>query len=128
MSNPRALTLNIEAVSDEHLRKLLELALFDLSKINESSRSVEEGDSLLLSMDGDMGGYKLEYKLGTHALIEQHQKLLDRGYQRVETTELRTENYSLYEHVSEPALRLYLTSAQITNHDPIEHEENFLRF
>lgn len=128
MSNPRALTLNIEAVSDEHLRKLLELALFDLSKINEGCRPEEEGDSLLLSMDGDMGGYKLEYKLGTHALIDQHQKLIERGYRRVETTELRTDNYSFYEHATEPPLRLYLASAQITSHDPIEHEENFLRF
>lgn len=32
---PRALTITLEAKSDEHLRKLLELALFDLDKVRE---------------------------------------------------------------------------------------------
>ncbi|YCH22952.1 hypothetical protein M1D96_05435 [Pseudomonas sp. D1-3] len=128
MSNPRALTLNIEAISDEHLRKLLELALFDLDKLREKAWVEEEGESLPLSMAGDMGRYSLEYKFGTHELIAEHQKLIEQGYRRVETSSWKTDNYSLYEHSEKEPVRLYLTSALVTSHDAEEHEKNFLRF
>lgn len=128
MSNPRALTINIEAISAEHLRKLLELALFDLDKLKEAAWSEDEGESIPLSMAGDMGSYRLEYKLGTHALIAEHQSLLGQGYTKIETSSWRKDNYSLYEHAEKAPVRLYLTSAQLTSHDAEEHEKNFLRF
>lgn len=66
MSRPRALTITVEAKSDEHLRKLLELALFDLGKLQEDVAWYRgEGESVPMSMTGDMGCYRLEYKLGS---------------------------------------------------------------
>lgn len=129
MSKLRALTITVEAKSGEHLRKLLELALFDLDKLQEDDAWYRgEGESVPASMAGDMGFYRLEYKLGSHALIAAHQELVEQGYRKVETTEWRTDNYSVYEHSEKAQLRLYLGSAETREHDADEHEEASIRF
>lgn len=128
MSNPRSLTITVEAKSDEHLRKLLELAMFDLSKMHESFRDAEEGDSIPSSMEGDMGHYRLDYQLGTHAFIAAHKNLMEQGYRFVETTDWKTEDYNLYQHAEHPPLRLYLNSALITDHNPDDHQDGNLPF
>ncbi|WP_149087301.1 hypothetical protein [Pseudomonas prosekii] len=128
MSYSRALTITVEGKSDEHLRKLLELALFDLDKLQTETWDRPEGESIPLCMAGDMGSYKLEYKLGSHALISAHERLTEQGYKRIETTEWKTDNYSVYEHSTQPSLRLYLSSAQVGEHDLEDHEENCIRF
>lgn len=87
MMAPRALTITLEAKSDEHLRKLLELALFDLDKVRENAWPLPPGSSVPASMKGDMGSYQLEYKVGTHELIAEHQKLIEEGYTFIGKTE-----------------------------------------
>ncbi|MBI6799154.1 hypothetical protein [Pseudomonas syringae] len=129
MNKPRALTITVEAKSDEHLRKLLELALFDLNKLQEDvAWRRDEGESIPTSMTGGMGCYRLEYKLGSHALIAAHEELVEQGYRKVETTEWKTDNYSIYDHTEKAPLRLYLSSAETREHDAEEHEENNIRF
>lgn len=128
MSNPRSLTITIEAISDEHLRKLLELAIFDLSKIQENTWDMKEGASIPLTMTGDMGNYRLEYQLGSHEFIAAHRNLIEQGYSLVETTDWKTNGYSVYQHAENPPLRLYLTSAQIGEHDADEHQNNNIPF
>ena len=129
MSKLRALTITVEAKSDEHLRKLLELALFDLDKLQEDDTWYRgEGESVPASMAGDMGFYKLEYKLGSHAFIAAHEALIRQGYRKVETTKWKTDNYSVYEHSEKSQQRLYLGSAETREHDAEEHEESSIRF
>lgn len=129
MSKPRALTITVEGKSDEHLRKLLELALFDLDQLQqEDTWHRDEGESVSASMAGDMGHYMVEYKIGTHALAAAHEDLVAKGYKRTETTEWGTNNYSVYEHNELVALRLYLSSAQTAEHDIEEHGANSIRF
>jgi hypothetical protein len=129
MSKLRALTITVEAKSDEHLRKLLELALFDLDKLQEDDTWYRgEGESVSASMTGDMGCYQLEYKLGSHAFIAAHEELIEQGYRKVETTNWRTDNYSVYEHLEKASKRLYLSSAETGEHNAEEHEESSIRF
>ncbi|MCE1061455.1 hypothetical protein LU646_26780 [Pseudomonas alloputida] len=128
MSEPRAVTITVEAKTDEHLQKLLELALFDLAKLKQDTWSRVEGETVPLTMAGDMGFYRLEYKLGSPALTSAHAKLLDEGYKRVETTEWETEDYGVYEHPELASVRLYLESARVTEHDVDDHEKRRLRF
>lgn len=129
MSKVRALTITVEAKSDEHLRKLLELALFDLGKLQEgAARYRGEGESVPASMAGGMGCYRLEYKLGSHALIDAHEELVGQGYRKVEATEWKTDTYSVYEHAEKVTLRLYFSSAETTEHDVEEHEANNIPF
>lgn len=129
MSKLRALTIEIEAKSDEHLRKLLEMALFDLDKLQKDVAWLrDEGEAVPTSMAGDMGCYQLEYKLGSHALIAAHKELVEQGYRKVETTEWKTDNYSVYEHTEKASLRLYLSSAETAEHDADEHEQSSIRF
>ncbi|WP_122276053.1 hypothetical protein [Pseudomonas syringae group genomosp. 3] len=135
MSKLRALTITVEAKSGEHLRKLLELALFDLDKLQEDDiwyrgegEGEGEGESVTASMAGDMGCYRLEYKLGSHAFIAAHEELIEQGYRKVETTKWKTENYSVYEHSEKASKRLYLGSAETGEHDVEEHEESSIRF
>lgn len=123
MSNPRSLTITVEAKSDAHLRQLLELA-----KMHESIRTAEEGGAIPSMMAGDMGNYKLDYRLGSHAFIAAHRNLIERGYSFVETTDWKPEDYSLYQHAENPPLRLYLNSALIGEHDAEEHQEGNLPF
>lgn len=128
MRNPRALTLSIEAESDEHLRKLLELALFDLDKVIEKSRDREEGESVPFAMAGDMGSYQVEYKLGAHAAVAAHTSLLEQGYERRESATWTGQQYNVYGHAEQAAVRLYLDDGRITGHDEAEHEANCIRF
>ncbi|MEW5547090.1 hypothetical protein [Pseudomonas soli] len=128
MSNPRSLTITVEAKSDEHLRKLLELAIFDLSQMHEAIRGAEEGESIPSTMEGDMGHYRLDYRLGTHTFIAAHRGLTDQGYSFVETTDWKTEDYNLYRHDEHPPVRLYLNSAQVTDHNPDDHQEGRIPF
>lgn len=128
MSEPRAVTITVEAKSDEHLQKLLELALFDLAKVKQETWDRGEGETIPLTMAGDMGCYRLEYKLGSPALTSAHGKLLEEGYKRVETTEWERENYAVYEHTEFAPVRLYLKTARITEHDVDAHEKSRLRF
>lgn len=129
MSQPRALTITVEGKSDEHLRKLLELALFDLDQLQqEDAWHRGEGESVSASMAGDMGHYVVDYKIGTHAVAAAHEDLVAKGYRRTETTKWGTNKYSVYEHSELPALRLYLNTAEMGEHDLEEHEENSIRF
>lgn len=74
-------------------------------------------------MTGDIGCYRLEYKLGSQVLIvAAHEELVEQGYRKVETTELKTDNYGIYEHTEKPPLRLYLSFAETGEHDAEEHE------
>ncbi|WP_410481723.1 hypothetical protein ACJ70E_08770 [Pseudomonas plecoglossicida] len=128
MGNPRSLTITVEAKSDEHLRKLLDLAVFDLSKMHENLRAEAEGGSIPLTMAGDMGSYRLDYHLGSHAFIAAHRNLIEQGYSLVETTDWKTDDYSLYQHAENPPLRLYLNSALIGEHDAEEHQDGNIPF
>lgn len=125
---PRALTITLEAKSDEHLKKLLELALFDLDKVQQAAWNLAEGDSVPASMAGDMGSYHLEYKLGTHELVAAHGKLLEQGYRKVESTEWETENYSWFDHPDKAPMRVYQDSAETVEHDAEEHMRRKMRF
>lgn len=129
MSQPRALTITVEGKSDEHLRKLLELALFDLDQLQqEDAWHRGEGESVSASMAGDMGHYVVDYKIGTHAVAAAHEDLVAKGYKRTETTKWGTNKYSVYEHSELPPLRLNLNNAETGEHDLEEHEENTIRF
>lgn len=129
MSQPRALTITVEGKSDEHLRKLLELALFDLDQLQqEDAWHRGEGESVSASMAGDMGHYVVDYKIGTHAAAAAHEDLVAKGYKRTETTKWGTNNYSVYEHSELPPLRLYLNTAETGEHDLENHEDNSMRF
>ena len=81
-----------------------------------------------MSMTGDMGCYRLEYKLGSHALIDAHEELVGQGYRKVEANEWKTDTYSIYEHAEKVTLRLYFGSAETTEHDVEEHEANNIPF
>lgn len=122
MMAPRALTITLEAKSNEHLRKLLELALFDLDKVRENAWPLPPGSSVPASMTGDMGSYQLEYKVGTHALIAEHQRLLEEGYTLIGETEWEARNYSVYDHPEKHPIRLYHLSAEAVEHDVQEHK------
>lgn len=128
MSMIHSLTINVEGKSAEHLKKLLELALFELQELQQRTRRKREGDTLPLQMSGDMGSYTLEYKLGSHALVAAQADLIAQGYQKIDTTEWRTENYSVFEHDDKPPVRLYLESIRVEEHDVEEHEKNNVTF
>jgi hypothetical protein len=121
MNKARALTITVEGKSDEHLQKLLKLALFDLSKMREEAWCRPAGASIPLEMAGDMGGYSLRYTRGSQELGAAHESLIGQGYRWVETTEWKVEDYSVYEHEEKPAVRLYLESARTEEHDPADH-------
>nr|WP_314529272.1 hypothetical protein [uncultured Pseudomonas sp.] len=128
MSMIHALTINVEGKSAEHLRKLLELALFELQELQQNTRRKCEGDILPLQMSGNMGSYTLEYKLGSHALVAAQADLIAQGYRKTDTTEWRTENYSVFEHDDRAPIRLYLESIRVDEHDIEEHEKNNISF
>lgn len=128
MENQRALTISLEAESTDHLRKLLELALFDLDKLIEKSRDREEGAVVPVAMAGDIGNYQIVYKLGSHAVVAAHASLLEQGYWCSEPANWTGERYSVYEHAAQTTVRLYLDEARITDHDEAEHEANSIRF
>ena len=124
----RALTISVEAQSEEHLKKLLELALFELDKVGEDSRSMLGGSTIPLNMEGTMGHYSLQYKLGSHELIQAQEKLIEHGYVRVEGANWIYQEYSVFTHPSEQAVRLYFSSAEVIEHDEEEHQANLLKF
>lgn len=128
MSTIHSLTINVEGKSAEHLRKLLELALFELQELQQRTWRKRDGDSLPLQMSGDMGSYTLEYKLGSHALVAAQADLIAQGYRKTDVTEWETENYSVFEHDDKPAVRLYLESVRVGEHDAEEHEKNNFSF
>ena len=121
MDKSRVLTITVEGKSGEHLQKLLELALFDLSKMQEEVWHLPPGASIPLEMAGDMGRYRLDYKLGSQELIAAHEDLIGQGYRWVESSEWKPEDYSVYEHDTKPAMRLYLSSAKTEEHDLEDH-------
>ncbi|SDT41165.1 hypothetical protein SAMN05216598_5556 [Pseudomonas asplenii] len=123
MSTIHSLTINVEGKSAEHLKKLLELALFELQELQQRSWRKSDGDSVPLKMSGDMGCYTLEYKLGSHALVAAQADLVAQGYRKTDVTEWRTENYSVFEHDDKPPVRLYLESVRVDEHDVEEHEK-----
>ncbi|MBN2976827.1 hypothetical protein D3C77_398110 [compost metagenome] len=128
MSKIHSLTINVEGKSAEHLKKLLELALFELQELQQQSGRKRDGDSLPLQMSGDMGSYTLEYKLGSHALVAAQADLIAQGYRKTDVTEWRTDNYSVFEHDDKPPVRLYLESVRVDEHDVQEHEKNNFSF
>ncbi|MBC8784419.1 MULTISPECIES: hypothetical protein [Pseudomonas] len=128
MSKIHSLTINVEGKSAEHLKKLLELALFELQELQQQSGRKRDGDSLPLQMSGDMGSYTLEYKLGSHALVAAQADLIAQGYRKTDVTEWRTDNYSVFEHDDKPPVRLYLESVRVDEHDVEEHEKNNFSF
>ncbi|MFK3606643.1 hypothetical protein A7D21_00610 [Pseudomonas sp. AP19] len=128
MSKIHSLTINVEGKSAEHLKKLLELALFELQELQQQSWRKRDGDSLPLQMSGDMGCYVLEYKLGSHALVAAQADLIAKGYRKTDVTEWRTENYSVFEHDHKPPVRLYLETVRVDEHDVEEHEKNNFSF
>ncbi|RON08511.1 hypothetical protein BK659_14065 [Pseudomonas brassicacearum] len=128
MSKIHSLTINVEGKSAEHLKKLLELALFELQELQQQSGRKRDGDSLPLQMSGDMGSYTLEYKLGSHALVAAQADLIAQGYRKTDVTEWRTDNYSVFEHDDKPPVRLYLESVRVEEHDVEEHEKNNFSF
>jgi hypothetical protein len=128
MSKIHSLTINVEGKSAEHLKKLLELALFELQELQQQSGGKRDGDSLPLQMSGDMGSYTLEYKLGSHALVAAQADLIAQGYRKTDVTEWKTDNYSVFEHDDKPPVRLYLESVRVDEHDVEEHEKNNFSF
>ncbi|XSS65207.1 hypothetical protein ACP9OK_09590 [Pseudomonas sp. B11] len=128
MSKIHSLTINVEGKSAEHLKKLLELALFELQELQQQSGRKRDGDSLPLQMSGNMGSYTLEYKLGSHALVAAQADLIAQGYRKTDVTEWRTDNYSVFEHDDKPPVRLYLESVRVDEHDVEEHEKNNFSF
>ena len=128
MEKHRALTLSLEAESADHLRKLLELALFDLDKLIAKSSEREEGAVVPVAMAGDMGNYQIVYKLGSHAVTAAHSSLLEQGYWCSESANWTGQLYSVYEHGEQAAVRLYLDDARVTEHDTAEHEASSFRF
>lgn len=128
MSKIHSLTINVEGKSAEHLKKLLELALFEFEELQQQSWRKRDGDSLALQMSGDMGNYTLEYKLGSHALVAAQADLIAQGYRKTDVTEWRTENFSVFEHDDKPPVRLYLDSVRVDEHDIEEHEKNSFTF
>lgn len=128
MSKIHSLTINVEGKSAEHLKKLLELALFELQELQQQSGRKRDGDSLPLQMSGGMGSYTLEYKLGSHALVAAQADLIAQGYRKTDVTEWRTDNYSVFEHDDKPPVRLYLESVRVDEHDVEDHEKNNFSF
>lgn len=128
MSVIHSLTINVEGKSAAHLKKLLELALFELEELQESSWHKHEGDCLPLQMSGDLGSYRLEYKLGSQALIDAQAELIASGYRRTEVTDFRSNNYSVFEHDEKLPMRLYLKTALVVEHDVAEHEAGNIPF
>lgn len=124
MSKTRSITLNAEGKSSEHLKKLLELALFDLQETEKSTGYKTAGDCLPVSMSGDMGSYTLEYKLGSHALTTAQAELVAQGYQKTDVSDKGAEDYAVFEHDDKPPVRLYLESVQIGEHDIEDHAKN----
>lgn len=55
MGRPVSLTINVEVKTSEHLKKLLELALFELDGIYAKNWFKNEGYTIRLRMSGDMG-------------------------------------------------------------------------
>lgn len=128
MSQPRSLTITVEAISEEHMRKLLELALFELSKVYENTWDMAEGESVPLAMAGDMGSYKLEYQLGSYGFIAAHKNLIEQGYSLDPSTHWITKDYNLYRHAEKPPLRLYLNSGLAGEHSVEVHSESDTSF
>ncbi|KAF4558701.1 hypothetical protein HBJ16_003770 [Pseudomonas sp. CES] len=128
MEKHRALTFSLEAESAEHLRKLLELALFDLDKLMEKSKEREEGESVPAAMTGDMGSYQMVYKLGSHAVVDAHASLLEQGYKCTESARWTGQPYNVYEHSERAAVRLYFDDGRVTDHDAAEHDASCIRF
>lgn len=125
MSKIRSITLNVEGKSSEHLKKLLELALFDLQETEKSTGFKTAGDCLPVNMSGDMGSYTLEYKLGSHALITAQAELVAQGYQKTDVSDKCVEeNYAVFVHDDKPPVRLYFESVQIGEHDIEDHAKN----
>jgi hypothetical protein len=119
MDRPRALTLSIQANNAEQLRKLLELALYELDcAIGESSKTwaAREGEVVAGEVTGTMGRYRFDYMLGSPAFVECRKKLLEEGYQEEATFGL--DDYDLYRHPETGhGLRLYFNPAEVRDHE-----------
>jgi len=75
-----------------------------------------------------MGCYSVQYKLGSHSLIQAQERLIEQGYVLVEGVNWIYQEYSVFTHQSERAVRLYFGSAEVTEHDEEEHQANLLKF
>lgn len=119
MDRPRALTLSVQANSAEQLRKLLELAIYELDRATGGSSkawAAHEGEVVTGEVMGTMGSYRFDYMLGSPAFIELRNKLLEDGYQEVATFGL--EDYDLYQHPqTKHCLRLYFNPAELRDHE-----------
>lgn len=83
----RVVTLELHAESDEHLDKLLELAIFELGEIRKSSWNKEAGEVKSAAMEGSAGRYKLDYMISSAEVKTLIDDLLNKGYERVPSTD-----------------------------------------
>lgn len=79
----RMVTLVVEAESDVHLQKLLEMALFELRESKKDGKDFSEqlGSTKRFETEGTMGGYKLDYTYGGAGLVAVRDKLISDGYE-----------------------------------------------
>lgn len=109
----RSLVLSVEAESDEHLEKLLELALFELKATrNKKGWFSPVGSTLSLEIEGTMGKYKLDYTKGSKEIVELRSKLLSDGYETSVESEVM-DLYATYKSPEKPNLNLYYDPPKI---------------
>lgn len=120
VENPRSLNLNIQASSQEQLKKLLDLAISELERAfagKDLTWSYPEGSVVNSEVSGTMGSFCLEYMLGSPALVECRNQLLQDGYQRNESAAFSLADYDVYEHAETgDKKRLYHKTAEVKDH------------
>lgn len=120
VDNPRSLSLNIQAGSQDQLKKLLDLAISELERVFAGKNltwSHPEGSVVNSEMSGTMGSFQLDYMLGSQELVERRNQLLQDGYQLNETSAFGLEDYDVYEHVETgDKKRLYPKTAELKDH------------
>ncbi|MDD0843370.1 hypothetical protein [Pseudomonas sp. Gutcm_11s] len=121
MDKPRSLNLSIRSGSSEQLRKLLELALYELDRAVHGNSSLAwaaaEGEVISGAVEGTMGSYRFDYLLGTPELVECRKQLLDDGFKLATVRDLSFD-YDLYEHPeSKQKKRLYFDPVEIKDHE-----------
>ncbi|GLK91600.1 hypothetical protein [Pseudomonas turukhanskensis] len=116
----RMFTLAVEAESDEHLTKLIEMALFELRESQKDAKHFfeEHGSTLRFETEGTMGGYKLDYTFGGAELVVVRNQLVSDGFK----LEHRAGTFStdaLYIHKDGKSAKLLnVDTLEIKDHDP----------
>ncbi|WP_182375322.1 hypothetical protein [Pseudomonas putida] len=116
----RTLTLVVEAESDVHLQKLLEMALFELRESQKDGKDFFEelGSTKRFEAEGTMGGYKLDYTYGSAELVTVRNKLISDGYELTHRAGVFN-NDAVYTHQDGKSVKLLnVNTLGIKDHDP----------